>query len=89
MNCFGKTCSGVVTGTQFCGPQSKPILDPNFWPFTIFNSVLYANLTGATTASTTTFIPNVTTAGVSTTTANPGVTTTGVSAANSTTLYTG
>lgn len=82
-------CSGVVTGTQFCGPQSKPIVDPNFWPFNVFNSIAFANMTGFTTSSTTTIIPNVTTAGVSTTTANPGVTTTGIVVPSSTTLYTG
>ncbi len=81
--------SGVVTGTEFCGPQSKPILDPNFWPFTIFNSIAYANITGLSTTSTTTIIPNVTTAGVSTTTANPAVTTSGITVPSSTTPYTG
>ncbi|CAF3416628.1 unnamed protein product [Rotaria sp. Silwood1] len=80
---------GVVTGTEFCGPQSRPITDPNFWPFNIFNSAAYANMTGMTTSSTTTIIPNVTTQAVSTTTANPAITTTGITVPSSTTPYTG
>ncbi|CAF4268552.1 unnamed protein product, partial [Rotaria sordida] len=81
--------NGVVTGTEFCGPQSKPILDPTFWPFNIFNSVAFSNLTGMTTSSTTTIIPNITTPAISTTTANPAITTTGITVPSSTTPYTG
>ena len=81
--------SGVVTGTEFCGPQSKPILDPNFWPFNIFNTPAFANMTGLSTSSTTTFIPSIATLGVSTVTANPSITTAPIPVANSTTLFTG
>ena len=81
--------SGVATGTEFCGPQSKPIIDPTFWPFSVFNAPAYSNITGMSTSSTTTIIPNVTTAAVSTTTANPSVTTTGITVPSSTTPYTG
>ncbi|CAF4667715.1 unnamed protein product, partial [Rotaria sp. Silwood2] len=80
---------GVVTGTEFCGPQSRPILDPNFWTFNIFNSAAYSNLTGMSTSSTTTIIPNITTQAISTTTANPAITTTGITVPSSTTPYTG
>ena len=84
-----KSNSGVATGTQFCGPQSKPIIDPNFWPFSVFNAPAFSNITGMSTSSTTTVIPSITSAGVSTTTVNPLVTTTGITVPSSTTPYTG
>jgi hypothetical protein len=86
---FFVTNSGVVTGTEFCGPQSKPILDPTFWTFNIFNSIAYGNITGLSTSSTTTIIPNVTAAGISTAATNPAITTSGIAVASSTTAYTG
>jgi len=81
--------SGVATGTEFCGPQSKPIIDPTFWPFSVFNAPAFSNITGMSTSSTTTIIPSVTTQAVSTTTANPSITTTGITVPSSTTPYTG
>ncbi|UJR24420.1 hypothetical protein I4U23_005796 [Adineta vaga] len=69
----GGTC--VVSGTEFCGPESAPITDKTYWVFNIWNPAASSTTTTTTTPFTTV---TVTTKPTSTTSINTLLTTTGI-----------
>ncbi|CAF1517940.1 unnamed protein product, partial [Adineta ricciae] len=66
---------GVVSGTEFCGPESAPITDPTYWVFNIWDPAVSSTTTTTTTPMTT---ATVTTKPTSTTSINTLLTTTGI-----------
>ncbi|CAF0825479.1 unnamed protein product [Adineta ricciae] len=66
---------GVVSGTEFCGPESAPIRDPTYWVFNIWDPAVSSTTTTTTTPFTT---ATVTTKPTSTTSINTLLTTTGI-----------
>ncbi|UJR38799.1 hypothetical protein I4U23_031464 [Adineta vaga] len=90
---------GVVSGTEFCGPESAPINDPTYWVFNIWNPALSSTTTTTTTPFTTNTITTrptsttsintlLTTTGIVITTAAPATTTTSTTAPPTTTTST-
>ncbi|UJR24422.1 hypothetical protein I4U23_005798 [Adineta vaga] len=66
---------GVVSGTEFCGPESAPITDKTYWVYNIWNPAVSSTTTTTTTPFTTV---TVTTKPTSTTSINTLLTTTGI-----------
>ncbi|UJR07101.1 hypothetical protein I4U23_011389 [Adineta vaga] len=65
--------SGVVSGTEFCGPESAPITDKTYWVFNIWNPAV-----SSTTTTTPFTTVTVTTKPTSTTSINTLLTTTSI-----------